>query len=56
MLCIIQMKMEPEEMGGKVLRNAPDNKEFSSPSFIMSPWFVKKTYIQGDPGGKPGCF
>ena len=39
-------------MGGKVSRNVPENEELSSPSFIMSPWLVKKTCIQGDPGGK----
>ena len=51
MLCIIQMKM-----GGKVSRNAPDNEKLSSPSFIMSPWLVKKTCIQGYPGCKQCCF
>ena len=44
------------EMGGKVSRNAPDNEELSSSSFIMSPWLVKKTCIQGDTGGKHCCF
>ena len=43
-------------MGGKVLRNALDNEDLSSPSFIMLPWNVKKTCIQGDPGGKQCCF
>ena len=43
-------------MGGKVSRNAPDNEELPSPSFIMSPWFEKMTHIQGDSGGKQGCF
>ena len=36
--------------------NAPGNEKLSSPSFIMSPWLVKKTCIQGDPGGKQCCF
>ena len=40
------------KMGGKVSRNVPNNEELSSPSFIMSLWLVKKTCIQGDPGGK----
>ena len=44
------------KMGGKVSRNAPDNEEPSRPSFIMSPWLVKKTCIQGDPNGKQWCF
>ena len=44
------------KMGGKVLRNAPDNEELSSPSFIMSHWLAKKICIQGDPGGKQCCF
>ena len=58
MLCIIQMKMEQNEMGGKVSRNASDNEELSSPwpCFIMSPWLVKKKCIQGDPGGTQCCF
>ena len=43
-------------MGGKVFRNAPENEELSSPGFIMSPWLVKKTCIQGDSGGKQCCF
>ena len=42
-------------MGGKVSRNVPNNEELSSPSFMMSPWLVKKTCIQGDPGGKQWC-
>ena len=50
------MKMEQNEMGGKVLRNAPDNEELSSPSFILSPWLVKKTCVQDDPAGKQCCF
>ena len=44
------------KMGGKVFRNAQDNEDFSSPSFIMSPCLVKKTCIQGDSGGKQFCF
>ena len=44
------------KMGGKVFRNAPDNEELSSQSFKMSPWLVKKTCIQGEPGGKQCCF
>ena len=44
------------KMGGKVSRNVPNNEELSSPSFIMSPWLVKKTCIQGDPGGNQWCF
>ena len=44
------------KMGGKVFRNAPGNEELSSPRFIMSPLLVKKTSIQGQPGGKQCCF
>jgi len=54
MLYIIQMKMEQNENGRQW--NVPNNEELSSPSFIMSPWLVKKTCIQGDPGGKQWCF
>ena len=52
MLYIIQMKINRIKMGGKVSSNALNNEELSSPSFIMSPWPVKKTCTQGDPGGK----
>ena len=51
MLCIVQIKMEQNKMGGKVSRNDPDNEELSSPSFIIKPWLVKKTCIKGYPGG-----
>ena len=44
------------EIGGKVSRNAPDNDQFSNPSFTMSPWLVLKACIQSDPGGKQRCF
>ena len=43
-------------MGDKVSRNAPNNEKLSSPNFIISPWLVKKTCIQGDPGGKQWFF
>ena len=43
-------------MGGKVSRNAQDIEELSRPSFIMSPWLVKKTCIHGDLGGKQCYF
>ena len=52
MLGIIQMKMKQNENGTQIFRNAPDNEELSSPSFIMSPWLLKKTSIQDDPSGK----
>ena len=42
-------------MGGKISRNAPDNEDLPSPSFIMSPGLVKKTCIQCDPGGNQCC-
>ena len=43
-------------MGGKVSRNAPDNEDLTSPSFIMLPWFLKNTCLQSDPGGNKCCF
>ena len=43
-------------MGGKVFNNVSNNEELSSPRFIMSPWLIKKTCIQGYPGGKQWCF
>ena len=43
-------------MGGKDYRNAPNNNELSSPSFIMSLWLVKKTGIHGATGGKQCSF
>ena len=43
-------------MRGNVSRNVSNNEELSRPSFIMSPWLVKKTCIHSDPGGKQCYF
>ena len=43
-------------MRGNVSRNVSNNEKLSRPSFIMSPWLVKKTCIHGDPCGKQCYF
>ena len=44
------------KMGSIVARNVSNNEELSSPTFIMSPWLVKKTCILGYLGGQQWCF